>query len=179
VKITIFGLTLSSSWANGHATPYRALLRGLHRLGHSCVFYEKDVEYYSFRRDFTTCDYARLVLYSDWADVRTEALRDARDSDAVIVGSYCPGGAQISDEVLPLTTPLRVFYDLISISHSPVATSFSNLNKPGRRSVLGRYTAVSIPMTMFEFLHARNLPAPSATWAPTRPTARLNSSDCS
>ena len=112
MKITIFGLTLSSSWANGHATPYRALLRGLHRLGHSCVFYEKDVEYYSFRRDFTTCDYARLVLYSDWADVRTEALRDARDSDAVIVGSYCPGGAQISDEVLPLTTPLRVFYDL-------------------------------------------------------------------
>jgi spore maturation protein CgeB len=112
VNITIFGLTLSSSWGNGHATPYRALLRALYRLGHNCVFYEKDVEYYAWRRDFDGCEYCQLHLYSHWNQVRSQALADAADSDAVIVGSYCPEGARISDDLLALNGPLRVFYDL-------------------------------------------------------------------
>ncbi len=55
LKITLFGLTLSSSWGNGHATPYRAILRALHRLGHRVTFYERDVPYYARHRDFTQC----------------------------------------------------------------------------------------------------------------------------
>src|SRR4051794_13335105 len=47
LKFTIFGLTISSSWGNGHATPYRAILRALNRMGHQVVFYEKDVPYYA------------------------------------------------------------------------------------------------------------------------------------
>lgn len=112
MKLTIFGLTLSSSWGNGHATPYRALLRGLHRQGHHCVFYEKDVEYYFWRRDFTSCEYCDLVLYSEWEAVRRRALADAAESEVVIVASYCPQGARIADEVLALPGPLHVFYDL-------------------------------------------------------------------
>jgi len=112
LKLTIFGLTISSSWGNGHATPYRAVLRSLHRLGHQVTFYEKDVEYYRHRRDFRQCDYCELVLYSEWPQVRGQALASAAVSDAVIVGSYCPKGAQIGDEVLALGGPLRVFYDL-------------------------------------------------------------------
>ena len=112
MKLTIFGLTLSSSWGNGHATPYRALLRALHRRGHNCVFYEKDVDYYARRRDFTTCDYCDLVLYHDWDQIRSRAMADAASSDAVIVGSYCPEGARINDEVVGLDQPLCVFYDL-------------------------------------------------------------------
>ena len=112
MKLTIFGLTLSSSWGNGHATPYRALLRGLHRLGHRCVFYEKDVEYYYWRRDFTSCDYCELVLYPEWLAVRARALADAAESDVVVVGSYCPEGARIGEELLGLPGPLHVFYDL-------------------------------------------------------------------
>jgi spore maturation protein CgeB len=112
LKITVFGLTLSSSWGNGHATPYRAILRALHSLEHKVVFYERDVEYYARRRDFTTCDYCRLVLYPTWDDVRAWALKDAADSDVVITSSYVPDGARINDEVLALSQPLRVFYDL-------------------------------------------------------------------
>jgi len=112
VKLTIFGLTLSSSWGNGHATPYRALLRALRRQGHDCTFYEKDVEYYYWRRDFTSCDYCSLVLYPDWGTVRHRALADAASSDVVLIGSYCPQGARIAEEVLDLPTPLHVFYDL-------------------------------------------------------------------
>lgn len=112
MKLTIFGLTLSSSWGNGHATPYRALLRALHRLGHECVFYEKDVEYYFWRRDFASCDYCELVLYPEWESVRRQALADAASSDVVMIGSYCPGGARIGEEILTLPGPLHVFYDL-------------------------------------------------------------------
>lgn len=112
MKITIFGLTLSSSWGNGHATPYRAILRALKRLRHQVTFYEKDVDYYSRHRDFFAPDFCRLVFYSDWADIRTRALAETAASDAVIVGSYCPEGQQICDDVLALDRPVRVFYDL-------------------------------------------------------------------
>jgi spore maturation protein CgeB len=112
MKIVIFGLTVSSSWGNGHATPYRALLRGLRRLGHEVSFYEKDVEYYYWRRDFREVDYCNLVLYLEWREVRKRAIDDAAEADAVIVGSFCPEGARIADEVLALAKPVKVFYDL-------------------------------------------------------------------
>ena len=112
MKFTIFGLTISSSWGNGHATPYRAILRALHRLGHQVVFYEKDVPYYALRRDLPQPDFCRLHLYSDWESVRSQALNDVRDSDVVINASYCPEGARICDEVLAVAGPLHTFYDL-------------------------------------------------------------------
>jgi spore maturation protein CgeB len=112
LKITIFGLTLSSSWGNGHATPYRAILRALARQGHRITFFEKDVEYYALRRDFAGCDYCELVFYRDWAQIRRRALRAAAASDVVMTASFCPEGARINDEVLALSGPLRVFYDL-------------------------------------------------------------------
>lgn len=112
MKITLFGLTISSSWGNGHATPYRALLKALHRRGHEIVFFEKDVEYYALRRDFAFCDFCDLRLYEDWDTTRSEALACAAESDVVVVGSFCPEGARIADEVLSLEHPLRVYYDL-------------------------------------------------------------------
>jgi spore maturation protein CgeB len=112
VKITIFGLTISSSWGNGHATPYRALIRALARMGHKVHFFEKDVPYYSSRRDFDSCEYCDLTLYSDWEEVRDRALSAAADSDTVISASFLPEGRRINDELLELGRPLRVFYDL-------------------------------------------------------------------
>ena len=112
MKITIFGLALSSSWGNGHATPYRAILRALDRRGAHVVFYEKDVPYYAAHRDFLTCDYCYLRLYDDWNKVRSEALSQAADSDIVVTASYTPEGARIADDILALPAPLHVFYDL-------------------------------------------------------------------
>jgi spore maturation protein CgeB len=112
VKITVFGLTISSSWGNGHATPYRAIIRALHRMGHEVHFFEKDVPYYSSRRDFESCDYCRLTLYPEWQDVRQQALLTASESDVVITASYLPEGQRISGEVLDLCQPLHVYYDL-------------------------------------------------------------------
>src|SRR5919197_3462249 len=93
LKIAIFGLTLSSSWGNGHATPYRALIRALARRNHRIVFFEKDVDYYALRRDFDRWEYCDLVLYRDWNEVRERALASAADSDVAVVGSHCSPGA--------------------------------------------------------------------------------------
>lgn len=112
MKITFFGLTLSSSWGNGHATPYRALLRALAGNGHTIAFFERDVPYYARRRDFSECAYCHLVLYSCWEEARALALQAAANSDVVIVGSYCSEGARMIDDILALSQPLRVFYDL-------------------------------------------------------------------
>jgi len=125
VKITVFGLTISSSWGNGHATPYRALLRALHRNGHQVHFFEKDVPYYRVRRDFDSCDYCHLTLYENWQQIRRAALKEAAESDVVMTASYLPEGAQINDEVLGLARPLRVFYDL----DTPV--TLANMEKRG------------------------------------------------
>ena len=112
MKITIFGLTISSSWGNGHATPYRAIIRALHCKGHQIHFFEKDVPYYRSRRDFDRCNYCNLTLYQEWAQIRAIALETAGASDVVITASYLPDGQRISDEILGLSRPLRVFYDL-------------------------------------------------------------------
>jgi len=112
MKIVVFGLTISSSWGNGHATPYRAILRALARMGHQVHFYEKDVEYYRSRRDFDSCDFCRLIFYENWPTIRRDAVEDARSADVVITASYLPEGWHINDEVLSLNGPLRVYYDL-------------------------------------------------------------------
>ncbi len=112
MKIVIFGLTVSSSWGNGHATPYRALLRALHRKGHHVVFYERDVPYYARRRDFSSADFCELVLFSRWEEVRSRARADVGDADVVVHASYCVEGASIIDELADVSHGLRVFYDL-------------------------------------------------------------------
>src|SRR5205823_7680659 len=44
--------------------------------------------------------------------VRHQALAAAGESDVVVVASYCPEGARISDEILELQHPAKVFYDM-------------------------------------------------------------------
>ena len=112
MQILFFGLTISSSWGNGHATPYRALLRALHQQGIRATFYECDAPYYAKHRDFEACDYCELVLYDTWENVRESALRRARHSDVVVTASYLPEGTQISQDLLEIEGPLHVFYDM-------------------------------------------------------------------
>jgi spore maturation protein CgeB len=112
LKITIFGLTISSSWGNGHATPYRAIIKALYRQGHKIEFFEKDVPYYAKHRDFRQSDYCSLHLYPNWDSIRSSALHVAGDSDAVICASFCPDGARIIDDILSLSAPAQILYDL-------------------------------------------------------------------
>jgi spore maturation protein CgeB len=112
VKLVIFGLTISSSWGNGHATLWRGLCRALAERGHDVTFFERDVPYYAAHRDMREPVGCRLRLYADWADVSAEAARAASAADVAIVTSYCPDGVPASSTVLDSTAACRVFYDL-------------------------------------------------------------------
>ncbi len=112
MRLVIFGLTISSSWGNGHATLWRGLCKALARQGHEVSFYERDVKYYASNRDLTELPGGRLVLYSEWEEAASAALRELGEADAAIVSSYCPDGVAASELVLSSPIPLRAFYDL-------------------------------------------------------------------
>lgn len=112
MKIIIFGLTISSSWGNGHATLWRGLCRALAGNGHDIVFFERDVPYYALNRDLNVIEGGELVLYAAWAEARARASREIDEADAVVVTSFCPDGVCACDLVLQSKRPLKVYYDL-------------------------------------------------------------------
>jgi spore maturation protein CgeB len=112
MKIVVFGLSISSSWGNGHATLWRGLCSALGARGHRVVFFERDTPYYASTRDgreFAGCD---LRLYGSWDDVVDAARREAGDADVAMVTSYCPDGPAACDLVLDSGARVRAFYDL-------------------------------------------------------------------
>ncbi|MCA1665532.1 MAG: glycosyltransferase, partial [Myxococcales bacterium] len=62
-RIVFVGLSITSSWGNGHATTYRALLRALAARGHELVFLERDVPWYAENRDLPAPPFCRVALY--------------------------------------------------------------------------------------------------------------------
>jgi spore maturation protein CgeB len=112
MKLVIFGLAISSSWGNGHATVWRGLCRALARQGHRVVFFERDVPYYAENRDLWEIPGGELVLYRDWSEVLPAARRHAAEADVSMVTSYCPDGIAATEVVLDSPAPARVFYDL-------------------------------------------------------------------
>ena len=112
MRFAIFGLTVSSAWANGHATTWRGLLKALERDGHGVTFFERDVPYYAAERDLPNPEFCELVLYQDWAEVLPRARRALAEADVGMVTSFCPDGLSASRLVLDSGVPLRLFYDI-------------------------------------------------------------------
>jgi spore maturation protein CgeB len=112
MKFVIFGLTISSSWGNGHATLWRGLGRALARRGHRVVFFERDVSYYPAQRDLTDWPDGELCLFTDWAEALPRARQHLAEADVAIVTSYCPDGVAATQLVIESEAPAKVFYDL-------------------------------------------------------------------
>ena len=112
MNVVIFGLTISSSWGNGHATLWRGLCSSLAKRGHRVVFFERDVPYYRAHRDVHASDAFELVLYERWADVEAEAGRELARADAAIVTSYCPDAFDATAAMLDSSARRKIFYDL-------------------------------------------------------------------
>ena len=106
------GLSLSSSWGNGHATTYRALLRGLFALGQKVLFLERDVPWYAENRDLPAPDFCELAFYTSPADLEARFGRCIADAGAVVVGSYVPDGIAVLDFVLRCASGVTAFYDI-------------------------------------------------------------------
>lgn len=112
LRITIFGLAISSSWGNGHATTFRALCAALKQRGHRIDFFEKDVEWYASNRDLPYPPFADMHLYKDWKAVLPQVRRVLAESDVAVVGSYFPDGVAALEEVIDAPTPIKAFYDI-------------------------------------------------------------------
>src|SRR5438270_577745 len=111
MRLVIFGLTVSSSWGNGHATLWRGLCNALARQGHDVTFFERDVSYYANHRDLLWPKSYKLVLYPSWDEVKSLAESAVSESDAAVVTSYCPDAVAASALVLQ-SNAAKVFYDL-------------------------------------------------------------------
>jgi spore maturation protein CgeB len=111
MKLVVLGLSLSSSWGNGHATTFRALLRAFAARGHDVLFLERDMPWYAAHRDEPAPDYCRLELYDSLvalADWRAEI----EQADAVMVGSYVPDGVEVGKLVQQWAKGVTTFYDI-------------------------------------------------------------------
>ncbi|CAO4193899.1 CgeB family protein [Methylorubrum extorquens] len=111
LRLVVLGLSLSSSWGNGHATTYRALLKAFAARGHAVTFLERDVPWYAAHRDLPDPDFCELVLYSDLAELQAHRA-EIQEADAVIVGSYVPDGIAVGSRALAWARGVRAFYDI-------------------------------------------------------------------
>ena len=111
MKLVVLGLTLSSSWGNGHATTYRALLKAFAARGHDLLFLERDKPWYAAHRDLGDADYCTLAIYDSIADL-DRWRREIEGADAVIVGSYVPDGVEVGRWVQATAKGVTAFYDI-------------------------------------------------------------------
>lgn len=112
MKITILGLTITSSWGNGHATTYRGLVRGLARRGHDVLFLECNKPWYADNRDLPEPPYGQTALYADLGDLTRRWAPAIRAADLVIIGSYVPDGIEAARLVQREARGLTAFYDI-------------------------------------------------------------------
>ena len=130
MKIVVFGLTITSSWGNGHATTFRSLLKALHHRGHHITFIEKDVEWYRSNRDLPAPPFCTVHLYTDWTTEAASLLRIAADADAILIGSFFPDAIDLTRRLVEHPHPLLLFYDI----DTPI--TLAQLREHGRTAYL-------------------------------------------
>src|SRR5215218_10285609 len=95
MKIVILGLSITSSWGNGHATTYRGLVRELGARGHEVLFLERDQPWYAENRDLPAPEFCAVELYESVSDLKSRFARAVKAADCVILGSYVTEGVAV------------------------------------------------------------------------------------
>lgn len=108
MKVVVLGLSATSSWGNGHATNYRALVAALRARGHDVLFLERDRPWYASARDF---DAPWIRLYDRVSDLELWE-KEVSDAELVLVGSYVPDGCTVAEWVLERARGVTAFWDL-------------------------------------------------------------------
>jgi spore maturation protein CgeB len=111
MKIVLCGLSITSSWGNGHATNYRALVRELSARGHDVLFLERDMPWYASHRDLPDPPWGRTALYGSLEELEDHAP-DIAAADLVVIGSYVPEGVAVAERVLDRAEGVVAFYDI-------------------------------------------------------------------
>ena len=112
LDIVIFGLSITSSWGNGHATTFRALVRALSARGHNVCFLERDMPWYAEHRDMPNPPYGLTQLYKSLGELKRRFTRKVMNADLCIVGSYVPDGVAIGEWVIRTCRGVKAFYDI-------------------------------------------------------------------
>jgi spore maturation protein CgeB len=112
MRIVFLGLSVTSSWGNGHATNYRGLMRALSDRGHDVLFLERDVPWYASQRDMPEPPWGHTELYGSLEELRDSHEESVRDADLVVVGSYVPEGVAVGDWVQETARGVPAFYDI-------------------------------------------------------------------
>jgi spore maturation protein CgeB len=112
LNIVIIGLSITSSWGNGHATTYRGLMRELVAAGCDVLFLERDAPWYAAHRDLPFPPFGETVLYESTAELKARFASEVRDADLVIVGSYVPEGIEVGHWVTRTARGVTAFYDI-------------------------------------------------------------------
>ncbi|WP_066836118.1 CgeB family protein [Rufibacter ruber] len=112
LNIVILGLSITSSWGNGHATTFRGLVRELRNRGHHILFLERDVPWYASHRDLPNPEYCQLELYQSLDDLQARFTEQVRDADFVMVGSYVPEGVAVGEWAINTAQGVTGFYDI-------------------------------------------------------------------
>jgi spore maturation protein CgeB len=112
MKLVVLGLSITSSWGNGHATTYRGLLREFTRRGHEVTFLERDASWYAAHRDLPNPVFCATRLYQSFAELQTQHERLVAEADAVILGSYVREGVAVGEWVCGVARGIKAFYDI-------------------------------------------------------------------
>lgn len=112
MKLVVIGLSITSSWGNGHATTFRALLHAFNKREHDILFLERDVPYYAQNRDLPNPSFCKIKLYSNLNELKEKYKSEIQNADAVMVGSYVPEGVEVIDFVLKTAKGVTLFYDI-------------------------------------------------------------------
>jgi len=111
LTIVIFGLSITSSWGNGHATTFRSLVKALAKRGHTISFFEKDVPWYAAHRDLAKPPFCQTHLYKNVEEV--DHYKDVlAGADLIILGSYVADAKAIADKIIAVEPPCFAFYDI-------------------------------------------------------------------
>ncbi|MBD0331215.1 MAG: glycosyltransferase [Chitinophagaceae bacterium] len=135
LNIVILGLSITSSWGNGHATTFRGLVRELNKKSHRIIFLERDVPWYANNRDLPNPPFCKTELYSSIDELKQKFTELIRNADLVMVGSYVPEGVAIGNFVIETAEGISAFYDI----DTPVTLS-------------------KIEKDDFEYLHPQQIP---------------------
>ena len=112
MRVVFLGLSITSSWGNGHATTYRGLVRELARRGHQVAFLERDVEWYRSNRDMPDPQGCETLLYETLDELKAEHAARVQGADVVVVGSYVPEGVAVGEWACATARGLCAFYDI-------------------------------------------------------------------
>jgi spore maturation protein CgeB len=124
LDLVFIGLSITSTWGNGHATTYRALVRSLARLGHRVLFLERDV-----RADMVLMGYSPSVRLFEAASCGTPIISDPW----LGLGSFF----ELGQEILVANSPI----DVLRLLHETPPDRARAIGERARERLLAEHTS--------------------------------------